>query len=306
MQALWMALGALFFSLMGVCIKIASPDYGPMEILFYRGLTGMVIFSAVMALQRVPLATPVPGLHVRRNISGVTAMALWFYGIAHLPFATAMMLNNMSSLWIGAIVMGFGWWRTRRFLYPKLFFAVVMGFVGVVLLLNPRDIGQNGLVPGLLGLLSGLLSAIAYTQVQSLGEAGEPEQRIVFYVSIGTAIMGLAGTLLWEGGFTVPDRHSLWKTFWLLPTAGFFAALGQWCLTRAYSRGAALVVASLQYLGLVFSSLFGVFLFHERLAWAGWLGMAIIIAAGIAATAWRPKTMAPPPVEETAPCPTPP
>ena len=45
MQALWMALGALFFSIMGVCIKLASPHYGTMEILFYRGLTGVVIFS---------------------------------------------------------------------------------------------------------------------------------------------------------------------------------------------------------------------------------------------------------------------
>lgn len=34
MQALWMALGALFFSIMGVCIKLASPYYGTMEILF--------------------------------------------------------------------------------------------------------------------------------------------------------------------------------------------------------------------------------------------------------------------------------
>ena len=90
MQALWMALGALFFSIMGVCIKLASPHYGTMEILFYRGLTGVVIFSILMRLQRVPHATPVLGLHVRRSLSGVTAMALWFYAIAHLPFASAI------------------------------------------------------------------------------------------------------------------------------------------------------------------------------------------------------------------------
>ena len=290
MQALWMALGALFFSIMGVCIKLASPHYGTMEILFYRGLTGVVIFSILMRLQRVPHATPVLGLHVRRSLSGVTAMALWFYAIAHLPFASAMVLNNMSSVWLGAIVVAFGWWHTRRILYPRLLAAVLLGFMGVLLLLNPGAANHPIHSAWMPGLLSGFLSAVAYTQVQSLGEAVEPEVRIVFYVSIGTALLGLAGTFLLHEGFTLPA----WRTFWLLPATGLFASLGQWCLTRAYTRGAALVVASLQYLGLVFSSLFGVLLFREPLAWIGWLGMAIIVVAGVAATAWRPKRIVQP------------
>ena len=290
MQALWMALGALFFSIMGVCIKLASPHYGTMEILFYRGLTGVAIFFTLMRMQRVPHATPVLGLHIRRSLWGVTAMALWFHAIAHLPFASAMVLNNMSSVWLGAIVIAWGWWHTRRLLYPKLLAAVLLGFMGVVLLLNPRVADYQGHLPWIPGLLSGLLSAIAYTKVQSLGEAGEPEERIVFYVSIGTAVLGFAGVFLLNERFTLPS----WRTFWLLPATGLFASLGQWCLTRAYTRGAALVVASLQYLGLVFSSLFGVLLFREPLAWTGWLGMAIIVVAGVAATAWRPKRIVEP------------
>lgn len=300
MQALWMALGALFFSLMGVCIKLASPHYGSMEILFYRGLTGIFIFSVLMRTQRVPLATPVLSLHIKRSFLGVSAMALWFYGIAHLPFATAMMLNNMSSVWLGSIVIGLGWWHSRRLLYPKLMGAVLLGFAGVVLLLNPSFAGAQStrlpVLPALLTLLAGLLAALAYMQVQSLGQAGEPEQRTVFYVSIGTALFGLLGTWVLHGGFTRPDARSVW----LLPAVGLFASLGQWCLTRAYTRGAALVVASLQYLGLAFSSLFGVFLFHEQLAWTGWLGMVLIIVAGIAATAWRPKGIKPVPVQAPA------
>ncbi|MDO4769580.1 MAG: EamA family transporter [Brachymonas sp.] len=306
MQALWMALGALFFSIMGVCIKLASPHYGTMEILFYRGLTGILIFSVLMRVQRVPLATPVLGLHIKRSFLGVTAMALWFYGIAHLPFTVAMMLNHMSSVWMGVILIGLGWWHSRCLLYPKLMGAVLLGFAGVVMLLNPSFAGAQPMrlpvVPALLALLAGLLAALAYMQVQSLGQAGEPEQRTVFYVSIGTTLLGLVGTLALHSGFTWPEA----RTVWLLPAVGLFASLGQWCLTRAYTRGAALVVASLQYLGLAFSSLFGVFLFHEHLAWTGWLGMALIIVAGIAATAWRPKgikpVQVPSPSSSSEPC----
>ena len=278
MQALWMALGALFFAIMGVCIKLASQGYGTLEIVFYRGLTGVVLFSALLWLRGTPLATPVPLLHVRRNLAGITAMSLWFYAIGHLPFATSMTLNTMSSVWLGMLVIVAAWWKTRRIAYPWLFVAVLCGFVGVVLLLNPRMAGNDPLA-ALLGLISGMMSAVAYLQVSALGRAGEPETRTVFYFSLGTTLVGLVGVLLFSG-FSPLE----WRTAWLLPATGIFASLGQWCMTRAYTRGSTLVVATLQYLGIVYASLFSLWLFHERLEPAAWLGMVIIVLSGIAAT----------------------
>ena len=279
MQALWMALGALFFAIMGVCIKLAAQaGYGTLEIVFYRGLTGVVLFSALLWLRGTPLATPVPLLHVRRNVAGITAMSLWFYAIGHLPFATSMTLNTMSSVWLGTLVIVAAWWKTRRIAYPRLFVAVLCGFVGVVLLLNPRMAGNDPLA-ALLGLVSGMMSALAYLQVSALGRAGEPETRTVFYFSLGTTLVGLVGTLLFAG-FSLLE----WRTAWLLPATGIFASLGQWCMTRAYTRGSTLVVATLQYLGIVYASLFSLWLFHERLEPAAWLGMVIIVLSGIAAT----------------------
>ncbi len=278
MQALWMALGALFFAIMGVCIKLASQGYGTLEIVFYRGLTGVVLFSALLWLRGTPLATPVPLLHVRRNLAGITAMSLWFYAIGHLPFATSMTLNTMSSVWLGTLVIVAAWWKTRRIAYPWLFVAVLCGFAGVVLLLNPRMAGNDPLA-ALLGLISGMMSAVAYLQVSALGRAGEPETRTVFYFSLGTTLVGLVGVLLFSG-FSPLE----WRTAWLLPATGIFASLGQWCMTRAYTRGSTLVVATLQYLGIVYASLFSLWLFHERLEPAAWLGMVIIVLSGIAAT----------------------
>ena len=278
MQALWMALGALFFAIMGVCIKLASQGYGTLEIVFYRGLTGVVLFSALLWLRGTPLATPVPLLHVRRNLAGISAMSLWFYAIGHLPFATSMTLNTMSSVWLGTLVIVAAWWKTRRIAYPWLFVAVLCGFVGVVLLLNPRMAGNDPLA-ALLGLISGMMSAVAYLQVSALGRAGEPETRTVFYFSLGTTLVGLVGVLLFSG-FSPLE----WRTAWLLPATGIFASLGQWCMTRAYTRGSTLVVATLQYLGIVYASLFSLWLFHERLEPAAWLGMVIIVLSGIAAT----------------------
>ncbi len=278
MQPLWMALGALFFAMMGVCIKLASSSYQTMEIVMYRGLTGIVMFAVMLRMSGLSLATPVPRLHVQRNAAGIAAMSLWFYAIGHLPFATAMTLNNMSSVWIGTILIAGAWWKTRRMAYPWLFVAVVAGFVGVVLLLDPRFEG-NAPLPSVLGVCSGMLSAMAYMQVSALGKAGEPELRTVFYFSLGTTLVGLVGTLAF-GGFT--PLH--WQTAWLLPATGILASLGQLCLTRAYTRGSTLVVATLQYLGLVYASLFSILLFKEHLHPWAWWGMGIIVLSGVAAT----------------------
>jgi S-adenosylmethionine uptake transporter len=61
-------------------------------------------------------------------------------------------------------------------------------------------------------------------------------------------------------------------------------------LTRAYTRGRTLVNASLQYLGIGFSFLYGVVLFDERVTWTAAVGMLLIVAAGVFATALRTPT----------------
>jgi S-adenosylmethionine uptake transporter len=76
------------------------------------------------------------------------------------------------------------------------------------------------------------------------------------------------------------------------------ASLGQWCMTRAYSRGATLVVANLQYSGIVFGALYSLLLFGDSIPLVGWAGMALIVASGIAATVLRARAAPDAPGEE--------
>jgi S-adenosylmethionine uptake transporter len=79
---------------------------------------------------------------------------------------------------------------------------------------------------------------------------------------------------------------------------GVLAALGQWCMTRAYNEGATMVVANLQYSGIVFSALFGLFLFGDQIPFIGWAGMCVIVFSAIAATALRARSNVVIPVED--------
>jgi drug/metabolite transporter (DMT)-like permease len=297
MQALWMLAASLFFASMAVCVKIASAWFNPAELVFWRGLIGMAIMGLWARSRRVPLATRYLPMHAWRSLIGVLSLGAWFYALAGLPLATAMTLNYMSSVWIAAFLVGGALvtWNPRSGALPArqgpLALTVLAGFAGVVLMLRPT-IEQNQVFAGVVGLMSGLLSALAYMQVMALGRIGEPEVRTVFYFAAGSALAGgaamaVTGVSPWDWG------HALW----LLPMA-LLASLGQWCMTRAYSHGATLVVANLQYSGIVFGALYSVMLFGESMPWIGWAGMALIVASGIAATVLRARTAPDAPAEE--------
>jgi S-adenosylmethionine uptake transporter len=298
MQSLWMIAGSFFFATMAVCVKFASQWFNSSELIFYRGLLGMLFMWLLARHQAIPLATRFPFMHAWRSLIGVISLGTWFYAIAWLPLATAMTLNYMSSVWIAAFLVGgalIAWNPRSGEALPArqgpIALSVLAGFVGVVMMLRPT-IDQNQAFPGLIGVLSGLTAAFAYMQVMALGKIGEPDTRTVFYFALGSAVAGALGMFI--GGISDWDwMHALW----LLPV-GLLASLGQLCITRAYARGATLVVASLQYFGIAFGAIYSITLFGDRIAPLGWLGMALIVASGIAATVLRERAAPDAPAEE--------
>lgn len=283
MQASWMILASLFFSMMGVCIKFASAHFHTFELVFFRGLIGIVFMASICRMQGIPLRTPIPMMHVWRSVVGVTSLAAWFYALGRLPLATAMTLNYMSGVWVAVFLVG-GTFFSGKLREIKrqapIVLTVMAGFGGVILLLRPT-IEQDQWLAGVVGLLSGLIAALAYLQVAVLGRLREPEARTVFYFSVGTTVVGAALMLI--------TGMSAWlwpSVLWLLPV-GVLAALGQLCMTKAYSKGSTMVVANLQYSGIVFGALFGLLLFGDQIPLMGWLGMALIMASGIASTILR-------------------
>ncbi|QNK65672.1 DMT family transporter [Variovorax sp. PAMC26660] len=309
MQALWMVLGAFLFATMGVVVKIASAWFNSGELVLGRGLIGIVFLWLLARNRGVSLATQYPGMHAWRSTIGVISLGAWFYAIAHMPLATAVTLNYMSSVWIAAFLVGgalLAWvpvpGRDGRVARPPLqaplVLTVLAGFAGVVLMLKPSVDASQGFA-GLLGLLSGVTAAFAYMQVVALSRIGEPELRTVFYFAVGSAVAGGIATA--ATGFSGAGSWTWPHALWLLPI-GLLAALGQLCMTRAYAtaktQSGTLLVANLQYSGIIFAAFYSVVVFNDHIDGAGWGGMTLIIVSGIAATVLRQRAVPKAPAEE--------
>jgi len=288
-----MILGSFFFATMAVGIKVASREFNTFELVFYRGVVSVIFMALVLRSRGMSIKTAVPMMHAWRSVVGVLSLAAWFYAIAHLPLATAMTLNYMSGVWIATFIVGGAvlYGRTER--QGPLMATVLAGFAGVIMMLRPT-LEQNQLFAGLIGLLSGLGAALAYMQVTALGKVGEPEGRTVFYFSLGSALTGLLGIAF--GGLTSWAAVSWPALAWLVPI-GILASLGQWCMTRAYSRGSTLLVANLQYSGIVFSACYSLLLFGDSVPLIGWAGIALIVASGLTATVLRTRILPDTPAE---------
>jgi S-adenosylmethionine uptake transporter len=283
---LLMTCAALLFSLMGACVKLASAQYGAGEIVMYRSLVGVLLMGALLRWNGTGWRTQVPAMHFWRSSSGVAALVMWFYAIGGLPLATATTLNYMSSVWIALFLLG------GAALAPqvaagasrvdgRLVAAVMVGFAGVALVMRPT-IEREQAWHGFVGLLSGLLAAVAYLQVSALGRVGEPETRVVFYFSLFGIVAGVAVALA-GGGFSA---HTPLGALLLL-AIGVLAAVAQWMMTRAYARGATLTNAALAYLGIVFSLVWGLWWFDDPITPMAMGGIVLIVVAGLAATFLR-------------------
>jgi drug/metabolite transporter (DMT)-like permease len=213
-----------------------------------------------------------------RGISGTIALMLYFYCITVLPLATAVTLNYTAPLYLSILTM----LAFKEHFRPAISGAILLGFCGVILLLHPT-LAQDQLIPGLIGLISGLLAGIAYLNVKQLGLGGEPGWRVVFYFSliatIGSGVGMLFGTI---NPITAPGLL-------ILLGLGSTATLAQLAMTRAYHTGKTLVAGSLSYSTVIFASIFGMILWGETLPLMGWIGMGLIIAGGVLSLKLAPK-----------------
>tara|TARA_Y100001936_G_C16080015_1_gene677020 strand:- start:1685 stop:2524 length:840 start_codon:yes stop_codon:yes gene_type:complete len=265
-----MLVAGLFFSFMGVFVKLGSVYFSSTELVFYRSIIGFFIICIIVGIKRYSILTANWRNHFWRGISGVLSLLMFFYCITKLPLATAVTLSYTSPLFLTlftTIILKehFNW---------QLAAAVAVGFFGVILLLDP-SIQKGHWAGGLIGLASGFLAAVAYLNIKFLGDLGEPDWRIVFYFTlISTIVTGIY--------MAFDTFHAITPfNFILLLGIGITSTLAQLALTRAYRTGKLLIVSALAYCTVLFACIWGILIWGEVLSFLSLIGTGLIIVGGV-------------------------
>lgn len=270
----WMIGASLTFTGMAACIKLAAEHGVPVgQIVFYRGLISLVLMYFYLRRTGLVLATPHWKAHVQRSVVGFFGMVTYIAAITLLPLATAVTLNYTSPLLLGLLLLVIHRERPHLLIVA----ALLGGLCGIVMLLRPTY-DESQWFGGLVALASAVLAAFTALNIRALGRLDEAPARTVLYFSLFITVFSLPWFSLSEPASL--DAAGAVYVF----AAGTLATLGQVMITLAYQRGHTMLVSLLGYSQVVFTSLLGILIWDDRLPSLSWLGMALVILSGAAAT----------------------
>lgn len=277
------AAAALSFSLMYALMKWAATleTVSAGEMVFYRSLFGLpvVLFWVLSAKGGLAsLSTRRPMVHVWRCALGVTGILLIFQGLKLLPLADATTIGFTAPIFATLLSILFLKEKVGRHRWT----AVVLGFLGVLVMVRP---GAEGAPPlaGLLFALGGAFVAAAVTvTLRQLGKT-ESATAIVFWFFVACATVG--------GVLTLMDGHShSWAVLAVLAAGGLAGGLAQLLMTTSLQHAPVSALAPLDYLQMVGAVVLGWLLLSDAPTAATLAGAALIAGSGLY-TAWRERVL---------------
>ena len=264
--ALLMLGSTVFFGLMAVSIKLAAESLHTFEIAFFRNFFGLVAALPLLLKHGPGLlrTTQLPRYFVRCLI-GVVSMFCGFWAIGNLPLAQAVSLSYSTPLFVTIAAV----WFLHEQVRARRWAAVVLGFVGVLVIVRP---GSASFTAGsLVALSAAVLSGIVSIQIKQLS-ATEPADRIVLWTTMLWVPMSLGPALFvweWPQGIT-----------WLwVALAGGLGTGGHMLWTRALKLGDVSALTPISFMQLPLVAVLGFVLFDEKLDRWTVLGAVIIFAA---------------------------
>ena len=254
------------FASMHAVIRIASNEQHPFEVAFFRNLFGFVVLSPFLLRHGFgALRTRRLPLHAARGAVHVSAMLMFFFAVPITPLGTVAALSFTAPLFvtIGAVLVLGEVVRIRRIV------ALIAGFAGALVIVRP---GMVALDPGsLLVLGSSAVWAAAMILIKLLSRTESSLTMTAYMAVFLTPLSSIAAAFVWQ-----------WPS---LEELGWFALMGTFgtashlCLAQAFREADATVVLPVDFLRLIWASLFGYLLFNEVPVLFVWIGGVIIFAS---------------------------
>lgn len=258
-------------SIMVAMIKLVSESGTTLpEIMFWRQSIAVpiILVLATFGPGLSSLRTGRIGAHVTRSAMGLTGMVFNFGAVILLPLAEATTISFTVPIFatvLSAIVLKEQVGRHR-------WAAVLVGFMGVLIVIQPGGT-HFPLAGAATGLTGAVLVALISLQLRDMGRTETAITTVFWFSLLSTVPLAIALPF-----FIRPHDAHEWL---LLVGIGSLGAIEQIALTASLRYAPVSTVVGMDYIGLLWSSLFGWFIWNQMPLTATWIGATIIIASGL-------------------------
>jgi drug/metabolite transporter (DMT)-like permease len=254
--------------------------YPAHELVFFRSLVSFLISAAIIKYRGLPMLGNNRRWLLLRGTAGMLALTIFFFTLHKLPLAIASTLQYLSPIFTVLIASRLFREKVSNIQY----FSSLIAFLGVLF------IGFNGLMGGFndqkldlfwmgMGILSAVLSGVAYNAISKLKETEETINIVIYFPMLALPLTGI--WCLFD--FTVPMGIE-----WLiLLIIGVFTQIAQVCMTRAFLSTDTAIVAPFQYIGAIYALISGWFVFNEKLELVSIIGVCLVVFGVIVGTVFR-------------------
>jgi drug/metabolite transporter (DMT)-like permease len=261
-------LGGLCFAIQDAGIKWLSAEIAVLQILFLRSLFGLVFLGASTTIsgEAISLKVNRPWLLIARSGVNILSWVLFFTSLKYLPLATAVALFFSFPLFLALISVPL----LGETVGIRRVVAIVVGFIGVLLITNPAA-GLS--MPALMMLGAALGWAIVASLTRILGEK-ENTTTLLFYTLVGFALL-----------LAIP-QYWLWRSleldaYLMILGVAFFGVIAQFSVTKAYAIASPSLIAPFEYTALIWSAILGYLVWGDIADIYAITGALLIIGSGV-------------------------
>ena len=261
---IYKSLSVLFFVLMSVCIK-ATGDHIPLfQVVFFRSFFALIPLFFVIYFLKLKLSTinKYP-LHLGRAVIGITAMSLFFISIRYVPLVEMQTISFSSVFFISILSVFF---LGEKIGYRRII-AVIVGFIGVIIILNPGSAIFSNY--SFLPLIASFFLSIAVIFLKKILLTNNN----ILSVWIFTALCTVISLFFYDDTWIWPQNYDLI----FMVASGFLGFIAQICLTKSFQMADASLLAPLDFSSVIWSFLIGYIFFQEFITLNVLFGGLIII-----------------------------
>ena len=264
-----MTCAVLLFAWKDAIVKITAGYYSPILVIWVQLAFMSGIWLPILIIRHgwnQLLPRPLPW-QIARGLSLITGMGLFYWSVMIIPLADATAVSFTSPLIVAAL--------SPLILGEKIglhrWGAVVVGFLGAVILLRPVFSGES--FGYIIAFSSGICVGFFYITSRKLAREGAPFATIVYPAYIGLIMLSPLIPFKW----TAPRPQDVWLIIGFV----ILTSIAQTMVLSAFRFGQASLIAPFHYMHIVGATFFGYLLFSEFPDLITWIGITVVVGSGL-------------------------